>query len=329
MVTPTLSRNISTSSHIFPSAPPNARIHRIPENVDFISYSVQDTLAISAWFPNGAFTVNQSPGRNSDNFFEMYCTNCPRYSSYYLNDYLDDNGEVDEDLVPNHCYVFEAGYTGQSCPEGHVDEPSPVSFSVANIVFRVFLNIKNPEHPRLEYHSTSVGLKAGMLTEGGNILSTEGLAVANVHGTFGNICWGYNTVPKELNEIAHQFMSSRFNNDLTSISAFAENCAEMTELIETSRNFSRDNNFSSDKLLTRGGYSALLMVDAERDIGVFFTMLMAGFNPLPELPYLMVIPLQRTVFDANGHTYRGYKTDSDAVGKEWFITIDGKVVGQL
>jgi len=81
-------------SAIFPTTPPEGTLHFIPKNAEFISYRIDDNLVISAWMPNGFYTVEANFSDDNDTFFDNHCEGCERNCNSFLEDYLDEDGEV-------------------------------------------------------------------------------------------------------------------------------------------------------------------------------------------------------------------------------------------
>ena len=73
----------------------------------------------------------------------------------------------------------------------------------------------------------------------------------------------------------------------------------------------------------------MLLLDAGEDVTAFFHMIAAGFESLSNAPHIMMIPVKNSSFEKDGNTYSGYLTSEDNVGKKWFITMDGLLIGQV
>ena len=323
-------------SVIFPTEPAKVNIHLLPKDAEMFTYRVADDLKISAWMPDGFQRVEQSSAMTNDDFYHENCEDCSRNSYYFLEDYKDEDGDVDWDNpdLEGHCNVYDNGYYGQNCPLGRTKQDYEASFDVSNMVFEIHLTHLGPL-PRFVYTGDSAYLQAARLNEDGVLEATDSLMAANVFGDADypeRICWGYNQKPNNLREMVTYFFTTPFNNDLTPIEAFEENCGIVQRESANDYNYSTGNLFSGEKYLT-GSADALMLLDAEADIQAFFTMLMAGFKPLEKAPHVMMIPLVEYEFKRSGNTYRGYKTIEDFVGKSWFISNVGEdkglLVGQL
>lgn len=317
----------SVTSVIFPQSPAKLNIHQTPKNAEFLAYSVGDYLTLSAWMPDKFESVNQIQTQSNNSFYREYCEDCHRNCHEFLNDYTDEFGGVDWDAIPNgHCGVYDDGYHGQSCPEGNEKEDENLSFDVANMVFEYKLSyLPSREYQRFHSCGDSAYLCKGDVDEEGNIWTTEILMAANVFGGADDpqgICWGSNPRPRSLRGIVESFGKTRFNNDLLPLYEFVENS-------NTTRLSTPDSENKSLKLLTMGGVDALALLDVEKDLQAFFTFLMAGFNSLPEAPHIMMIPLNYGEVEVEGVVYQGYKSIPDAVGRQWFITMDGNLLGQV
>ena len=319
-------------SVIFQTNPPSVLIHNLPKNSEFISYRVDDRLTLSAWMPDRFHTIDQESNYTNDSFYHDYCKECHRNCSEYLwQRYDDETEEIDWEQVPGgytgHCNVYDDGYQGQSCPEGHVGEPGNVNFDIANMVFEIKLNhLGDP--PRYNSQYDSAYLRAGKI-ENGRIFNTYTRLASNVFGTDTHpdgICWGSNLRPDNLREIVTNYFLTPFNNDLTSLNAFQYNCGDLRTDARINR-YTRNRN---DLFLCYGDVAdAVLIVDAELDVPAFFTLLSAGYKSLPEAPHVMLVPVKEVSISKNGNTFQGYQTVSDAVSKNWFVTTDGLLVGQI
>jgi hypothetical protein len=318
-------------SAIFPTQPPSAQIHLLPRNSQFISYDVSDTLTISAWMPNGFQSINQVRSSTHDDFYHDNCEGCERNCSNFLNEYEDEDGEIDWDCIPGgydgYCNVYDEGYHGQSCFYGNEKEDNDFNLDIANMVFEISLNHIG-EPPRFERLNDSAYLQAGKIINN-RIYTTETRMASNVFGSYDHpegICWGSNERPDNLRLIVSSYASTPFNNDLTSLNAFEENCDRTRACVALDNFHSR----SSYTYLCDGkDADALLLVDAEQNIPAFFTLLSAGFNSLPEAPHVMMIPIKEVEFERDGAHFTGYQTMSDAVNRNWFVSMDGLLVGQV
>jgi hypothetical protein len=316
-------------SAIFPTKPPKGTLHFIPKTADFISYRIGDNLIISAWMPNEFHHIEANIEKSNDEFFESYCDGCERNCSSFLDQYADEDGDVNWDDVPGgHCMVYDEGYHGQDCPLGHEeDDEELVDFPVSNMVFEIHLSHLGKMN-RFSRQSDSAYLCAGKLTEGNEILCTDTLRASNVFGSdefSENICWGYNSVPHNLSEIIRMYTTTSTNNDLLPVRCFYDNCKEILSLIrldEFGPVEDGDTYLCSDK-------SALLLLDASEHVSAFFQMLSAGFTSLPKAPHIMILPLSEKAITVGTHSISGYCTDLDAVGKSWFVSSDGEILGQM
>ena len=321
-----LTHEAQTMSAIFPTTPPEGTLHFIPKNAEFISYQVGDNLTLSAWMPDGFYTVEAKFSESNDQFFENHCDNCERNCYSFLDDYQDEDGDVCWDDIPNgHCDVYNDGYHGQPCPKEYTKDEGGLDFPVSNMVFEISLSHLGTSSI-FSRQFDSAFLCAGKLTEKNEIVATDVHMASNVFGTSDStegICWGYNNRPDNLSEIVTEYISTPFNNDLLPIRCFYDNCQEARLDIRTG-----DYQLSYDKYLC-SGKSALLLLDASRDIKAFFQMISAGFTSLPEAPHVMILPLSERTITLGTHSISGYCTDSDAVGKSWFVSNSGQILGQV
>ena len=318
-------------SVIFPTEPATVNLHLIPKDVEMITYRVKDDLTISAWMPDGFTHVEQTVETTNDEFYEDHCEGCSRNCYSFLDEYKDEDGDIDWDDpdLRGHCDVYHDGYHGQSCPEGYEKKDEEIRFAVAPMVFTVRLTHLG-ELPRFQYVGDSAWLQAGGLNEEGELVATRPYMASNVFGDAyspENICWGYNQKPKNLREMVTFFFTTPFNNDLLPIETFMENSSEVRYQARTD-DYDTEGLFAGEEYLTKN-CDALVLLDAEADIQAFYTMLMAGFKPLKKAPHVMLIPVMEHSFERNGGLYRGYKTLEDAVGKSWFISSTGETTGLL
>ena len=318
-------------SHVFQTTPPSVYTHILPRRASFFSYRVQDSLSISAWMPDNFATVEQDIIMTNDGFYREYCQDCERNCYQFLQEYTDENDEVDWDSIPNgHCHVYDDGYSGQTCPEGHEKEEVSMKLDLSDMVFTIKLNDSFPNF--LEKVGDTAYLASGYVDESGKIWKTRNLQASNVFGTNlhpDGVCWGRTHVPTTLREIVTNYVSTPFNNDLLKLDAFENNCDILREE-KSLDEFSICDACNDHKFLCNGDEAdALIVVHAENNIPAFFTFLSAGFKSLEELPHIMLIPAKEAVVTNNGSTYEGYLTIPDAVGMMWFVSKDNQVVGQF
>lgn len=316
---------------IFQTEPPVVNVHHLPKGASFFSYKIDDLLNIKAWMPDGYKEIHQEFKMSNDDFYNEYCEQCSRNCYSFLNDHCDEDGEVDWSDIPggegNHCYVYDDGYTGQHCPEGNVIEDDSIDMKIANMVFKVGLNYKS-KYNIFSVESDSACLRAGKV-EFDRVYSTDFYQASNVFGDstqIGHICWGGNTAPDNLKGIVDVYFNSPFNNDLLPVTIFDINCENLRRDVQND-NFKLLHN---EKFLCYGGEAdAVLLVHAEYNIPAFFTLLSAGFQPLEELKYVMIIPLQEVRIEKDGAFYDGYQTSPDSLNKRWFISSSYDLVGQI
>jgi len=316
-------------SVIFPTKPATVKLHPLPKNAEAITYRVEDNIILSAWMPDGYHTVQEQYEMTDDDFYHENCEGCERNCYSFLNQYTDEEtDEVDWDQVPGgyygHCNVYDEGYCGQDCPEGHVKKDSNLEFDISNMVFEISLTHLG-DSARFTPVADSAYLAAGVFTND-NVKSTETRMPANVFGSEDNpegICWGYNSKPHTLREIVTEYYNTPFNNDLTPIECFEENCRSIRSMKNRHDFCSTDDNYLCQ------GADQLIMVDAEKNKTAFFHLLTAGYKSLSKAPHIMILPVKESTIHKNGNVFEGYLTDEDSVGKQWFITTDGLLIGQV
>lgn len=320
-----------SSSLIFQTTPPEVRIHLLPNNAEFFTYEMNDYLRIQAWMPDRFHTIKQKTEFSSDYFYEEFCSGCERNCYDYLE--RDEYDEVIWDNVPggeaNHCWVYDNGYDGGSCPEGNVLEPEETNFNIANMVFEISLSYDQKANKEYNFLKVmdSAWLQAGKIV-GDKVYTTRTYSASNVFGTDEfpeRICWGYNSEPNTLRGMVSQYVSSPFNNDLLNLDAFNNNCRFIRRAVETD-NYDRERNYTP---LCGGECDAILIVDALNYTPSFFTLLTAGFKPIKKAPHIIIVPVKETTIEKFGVAFKGYCTVPDAVGKSWFVSQDNQLVGQI
>lgn len=321
-------------SKIFQQSPTRVIVHHLPKDAMYFTYRFDDLLNISAWMPENRYHIEQKTHETDDDFYYRYCEECERNCSDFLNEYENDDGEIDWDEIPGgengHCYVYDNGYDGQHCPRGFVHEHSEFVFDVSHMVFEVKLN------SRTYYKTSDTAFLCGSRVVNSKFENTETRLAANVFGSDtypGHICWGGgNSPPETLREIEVQFFSTKFNSDLLPLNQFPENVKRIQSFIDEGR-FSSNSNYHllyDNRNSDNGPMDSLIIVDAELHIPAFFSLLTAGFKPLELKPHMMLIPAKETEIVKNGMTFRGYETIPDSLGKSWFISLEDKyLVGQI
>lgn len=314
------------TSVIFPKTPSKLNIHFTPKNAEFLGYTTEgNTLSISAWMPHGFAKFNQVINESDDQFYENYCEGCERNCYEFLEQFKDEDGYfIDTEHLGDHCYVYDNGYSGQHCPKGYSKQRSGVEFSIANMVFEIELSMmrENAFSPLFDSAYLCAG-EVDLINDIEVIYCTEIRMAANVFGDEDypeGICWGHSSHPNTLNGIVSGYTTTKFNNDLVNIPTFKDNCREIPSLRR---------NIESNMRFLCYGVDGLLLLHVEKDIQAFFTFITAGFKSLPHAPHIMIIPVNRGDYVMDGVTYSGYTTYPDAVGRNWFITMDGYLLGQV
>jgi hypothetical protein len=335
---------------IFPTNPAKVNTHLLPSEAEFISYRVDSqALTIRAWMPENysEFSEVDSISNEYNDFYSNHCLYCPRQTSQYLKttypNVFAEDGSYDENEAreffmnarenQTECDVWWDGYTGQHCMEGRGSKPKEdKKISISNMVFDIKLNYKGtPPRFKKVYQGDNAHLRAGYYEED-VIYQTSSFAAANVYSSdqrdetgyiYGKICWGQVSSPANLRGIVSSYFQSNFNNDLLRLARFTENINALKDSIECG------NYHKSDHKFLCSGYDCLIMIDADQDVQAFFTMLMAGFTPIPEAPHVMIIPAKTSTIQKEDSVYFGYTTQEDAVGRKWYISSEGYLIGQL
>jgi hypothetical protein len=327
---------------IFPTQPATVSLHPVPTQAEFISYLVgPDTMTIRAWMPDNysSFEEYNSLHMTYDNFYRNNCCDCPRNDRRF---YEENHPELfDEDSLwvndafdrftrdnPDECFVYMNGYHGRNCPLGiKFEGPDPKTYPISNMVFDIQLSPKG----QFKKYTDNAHLQAGYVNESGEVYETNPRSAANVYSgdadsdgyIYGHICWNSIEDPETLREIVTSYFGSEFNNDLLRLSSFKTNIGAI-------RSYKEENRYkkSNHKFLC-SGYDCLVIIDGSKDVQAFFTMLMAGFKSLPELPHIMIVPAKTSTIKQGDMIYLGYTTQEDAVGRSWYISTEGAIIGQL
>jgi hypothetical protein len=293
--------------------------------------------------------LTQSDSQLHNDFYGNHCVDCPLNTLLYYvenhRDCLDDDYCVmnHNTLYANSCAVYYRGFQGQPCTKGYEFKTDiDPTINVQNMVFQINLSYLG-NRPRFQKSSDNAHLCAGYVDEKTTkIYKTREYSAPNVYSGpnsnyyNGNICWGstglrngeqvyQNFMPNSLRNMATMFFQSGTNNDLLPIRRFKQYNEELSDLKEDNKNY-HESHF--DKFLC-SGYDSLMLIDADADVQTFFTMVMAGFKPIPEAPHIMMIPLKNCTIERDGNFYFGYSTQEDSVGRCWYVSSEGYMIGQL
>lgn len=332
-------------SAIFQEAPPKVKIHPLPRRAKYVTFSFDDTLCLTAWMPNGLYDVTGDSMESKETFEEEHCRGCERNCESFLDEYRDEeSGEIDWDEVGPHCDVYNEGYYGQDCPLGYTRDLTHHQFNVAEIAFEIRLSYRpstsrnrqtreRSSRERYSKFADSAYMCASKVIDS-KLYRAERYLPANVFGyndSPGVICWGRIEAPKTLRGIESNFFATPFNNDLTRIDQFEGNSSRVDNMAGNDDSYYQDrqskviiNNEDAENPL-----DTLVIVDAEQNVHAFFSLLCAGFQPEEQAPHMMLIPARETELNREGMTFRGYLTKPDDLGKEWFISEDALLVGQI
>jgi hypothetical protein len=196
------------------------------------------------------------------------------------------------------------------------------SFFSAPAIFNIYLDIADKKKIFTHIDKAKAILQGTKVVDD-KILVTETVTrPSNVHDSY-NICWGTQSQPNNLRGIANLFFSSEFNDDLTSVRGFRQNCTKIRRAVTGDEFTTSRYTFIADSA------DALLMIHSGVHLGAFFQMTAAGFKPISECSSIIMIPLKSVEIEHEGETYRGYKTPYDSCRKSWFVSTTGELVGQL
>jgi hypothetical protein len=302
------------NSILFSESPAKGNLHLLPQQTAAISYTfTPDRLFLAAHMEDNFAKVDQvDPSSRSvyDDFYRANCQNCTH-----------ENGR--------RCRsVRDCGFgPDTACPKGlTLPEEQRVTFDVAPTVFQIGLNIKSREQRfQVSPDLQSAFLQATQVSNNRIKFSRQRKHLANTHGSH-SICWGGNEKPKSLKSMVNLFFGTPFNNDLTKIREFVRNNETVKADITADnffRTYAQNYNFIAEKA------DALFMLHAEDNIAAFFWMISAGFKPIKDAKYMMLLPLRETTLEHEGVKYPGYLTMADSCKKEWFVTKNGELIGQL
>ena len=324
-------------SAIFPTSPAKVYIKLLPKNADFISYEFTDRIfKLKAWIPGGLYSFSQRVG--GDSFYSQHCEGCERNTTDYIDDLYEDletdtgnNADIMSQMREDEeCMVYWDGSSAcEDCPLGYEFlEENTEEIQISNSVVVETVNYNNRYGDIFDSVSDAfnVHLRAGEFDEDGLIHSTRSWRAANVHDS-GNVCWGNTNdydKPKNLREATTTYFTSNFNSDLLNLSTFKE----YNSILERHKEQNRYVASETDKFVC-AGYDALMCIEAQQDVQAFYTMLMAGFRPLPELPNIMIIPVEESSIQKEDNFYFGYLTKPDTVGRQWYVSSEGYLLGQL
>lgn len=320
-------------SSVFPTSPAKVYIKLLPKNADFISYEfINRVFKLKAWIPGGLYSFVKQ--RQEGTFYYQHCDGCERNTRSYIDDLYEGlSTNYHEDEIINRmrddgeCMVYFDGTDEcEHCPLGYELLSETEEIPISNSVVVETVNYSN-RHGNIFYAAGfNVHLRAGEFDENGLIRTTRRWRAANVHDT-GNVCWGNTndySNPENLREATTTYFTSNFNSDLLNLSTFKENNIRLEENKQRNLYFDSEN----DKFVC-AGYDALMCIEAQQDVQAFYTMLMAGFRPLPELPNIMIIPVEESSIQKDDNFYFGYLTKPDTVGRQWYVSSEGYLIGQL
>lgn len=328
-------------SVIFPTSPASVRIKLLPKNAEFISYEfINRTLKLKAWIPGGIYSFAMISSQSAlSRFYTEHCDGCERNTRDYIENLFDEEfyceSEIPDLMEENgECTVYFRGEREcVNCPLNYTinEDEDAESHPISNSVVVETLIYNDRYGDIFDSVGFNVHLRAADFDENGLIRATSAYQSANVHPGdrmySGNVCWGntneYNR-PKNLREATAIYFNSEFNNDLLNLTTFKD----YNEGLEIRKNQNLYEDSEEDKFIC-AGYDALMCIEAQKDVQAFYTMLTAGFRPIPELPNIMFIPLEESSIQKDDNFYFGYLTKPDAVGRQWYVSSEGYLLGQL
>lgn len=167
-----------------------------------------------------------------------------------------------------------------------------------------------------------------------DIYLTNRYPISNVSD--GEICWGYDKEPEHYEMtpfgIINNFIGRPFNSDYCTLNCFYDGAVKSKSKVLNSKSFSMYHSmyhvFPGHKVLC-SGFDAIMLIDASQHPDSFFKMICAGFRSCEESSTLMMIPLMKTIITHDSMDYNGYSTPEDRNGKQWFVTDNQLIIGQM
>jgi hypothetical protein len=298
-------------SIIFSEDLARAVVYPVPDRTTAISYIyTPDRLLIAAHLKDKWAKIKSMNEEPLDEFYRDFCVYCT----------FQDGGRC--------ASVSARGLLSDTiCPRGLVvpDLDVDYNFFSAPAIFEIYLGITDKKNIFTHIDKARAVLRGTKVVDD-KILVTETVErpsnVYNSNDSY-NICWGTQSQPDNLRGIANLFFSSEFNDDLTSVKSFRQNCTKIRRAVTGDEFTTSRCTFIADSA------DALLMIHSGVHLGAFFQMTAAGFKPISECSSIIMIPLKTVEIEHEGETYRGYQTPYDSCCKRWFISTTGELVGQL
>jgi len=303
------------NSFLFSNSPAPGRLYLTPKNTVAISYKyTPDILFFSAHMQDGAHTIycEKVPYTRGDeeDFYDSHCDSCT-YNSGGQCSHVIDNGTY---------------YRTYECPAGHsMPDQILLSFPLSEVVFQHGINLSSELRFQTHVHDGTRAWLQGTKVISKSIKNTnETFRMSNVHPE-GNICWGDESArPVSLRGLVDLYISSEHNNDLVSLRCFKNNCETLRGMIERHG----CTQVSQNKLIAEQA-DALYLIHIDENFHAYFTLIAAGFQPLEEMRSILIVPLTETILSHDGQEYSGYLTPPDSCGKQWFVSTNGNLLGQM
>jgi hypothetical protein len=295
-------------SIIFSEDLARAVVYPVPDRTTAISYIyTPDRLLIAAHLKDRWAKIKSMNEEPLDEFYQDFCVYCT----------FQDGGRC--------ASVSARGlHSDTICPRGLVvpDVDVDYSFFSAPAIFNIYLDIADKKKIFTHIDRAKAILQGTKVVDDKILVTVSVTRPSNVHDSY-NICWGTQSQPNNLRGIANLFFSSEFNDDLTSVRGFRQNCTKIRRAVTGDEFTTGRYTFIADSA------DALLMIHSGVHLGAFFQMTAAGFKPISECSSIIMIPLKTVEIEHEGETYRGYQTPYDSCRKSWFVSTTGELVGQL
>jgi hypothetical protein len=299
-------------SIIFSEDLARAVVYPVPDRTTAISYIyTPDRLLIAAHLKDKWATINAKTSEDEDALDGFWAENCA------LCTFLD--GGRCASVVARGLYSDTICPRGLAVPDV-VEEV--VGFTSAQTIFEIYLDIADKKDIFTHRDRAKAILRGTKVVDDKILVTETARRPSNVHDSY-SICWGTQSQPDNLRGIANLFFSSEFNDDLTSVESFRQNCTKIRRAVTGDEFTTSRYTFIADSA------DALLMIHSGVHLGAFFQMTAAGFKPISECSSIIMIPLKTVEIEHEGETYRGYKTPYDSCRKRWYVSTTGELVGQL
>lgn len=301
----------------------SVKIHKLPQYTKYVSYNAARNGEIEFLFWMKDVVCKYD-------FFDPQ----KRSLDAYAQDLTDD------DKNTNPLYGFDNAFYPRNGSSDTLQSALKVAkkAGLENIVFSCLARVKIST--RTQYITDTIkfyGVEFALSEDDKKVLSTREYSLPNTSG--GVPCWGYRT---DVNpgrswqtDIARMnvgtaagkvntFINTTFNNDYLYLCTWVKTIEEKKSAKKLSTNIS-----STMFLNVDHGYDAFMTISRKDNPVAYFRMFAAGFRPSDSDSSFMMIPLKSGTMNYDGTDYEGYVTQNDKIGKGWFVTETGHLLGQV